>query len=104
MGILTIQSKCFTSCRMLLAFMMIPLLQKELDIFKESVWNTHRIRAQKDRNLPAGVPNHIYNFPELYGLEDKGSIFEKIFEIVSLNTAFSFLTYINPLLCNLLLC
>jgi hypothetical protein len=58
---------------MLLAFLMIPLLQRELDIFKESVWNTHRIRAQKNTNLPDGVPNHIYSFPELYELEDKGA-------------------------------
>ncbi|XP_028412126.1 uncharacterized protein LOC114534852 [Dendronephthya gigantea] len=58
--------------RKLLAFLMIPVLQKELDIFKESVWNTHRIRAQKNTNLPDGIPNHIYSFPELYGFEDKG--------------------------------
>ena len=57
---------------MLLAFVMIPLVQKELDIFRNTVWNTHRIRAQKDTVLPSGIPNHIYSFPEEYDLEDCG--------------------------------
>ena len=26
---------------MLLAFIMVPLVQKELDVFRETVWNTH---------------------------------------------------------------
>ena len=47
---------------MLLAFVMIPLLQKELDTFKDTIWNTHRIRQQKDTALPHGIPDHIYNF------------------------------------------
>ena len=47
-------------------------MQKELDIFKNTVWNTHRIRAQKETQLPSGVPNHIYSFPEEYDLEDCG--------------------------------
>ena len=51
---------------------MVPLVQKELDVFRETVWNTHRIRAQKDTNLPVGVPNHIHNFPDQYGLEQCG--------------------------------
>ena len=57
---------------MLLAFIMIPLIQKDLDVFRESVWNTHRIRAQKDTILPDGIPNHTYSFPEQYGLEECG--------------------------------
>ncbi|CAH3161120.1 unnamed protein product [Pocillopora meandrina] len=55
---------------MLLAFIMVPLVQKELDVFRETVWNTHRIRAQKDTVLPDGIPDNIYNFPEQYDLED----------------------------------
>jgi hypothetical protein len=58
--------------RSLLAFLFIPILQKQLDIFKETIWNSHRIRLQKDTNLPHGVPNHIYNFPEEHGLEECG--------------------------------
>jgi len=57
---------------MLLAFIMIPLLQKQLDIFKDTIWNTHRIRAQKDTLLPDGIPNHIYSFPEDYDMEECG--------------------------------
>ena len=51
---------------------MVPLIQKELDIFRETVWNIHRIRAQKDTVLPDGIPDHNYNFPENYGLEECG--------------------------------
>ena len=58
--------------RMLLAFILIPLLQKQLNIFKDTIWNTHRIRAQKDTVLPDGIPNHIYSFPEEYDMEECG--------------------------------
>ena len=103
------------SYRMLLAFIMIPLIQKDqapvvqtmdsaihrisnsetncniqwiviypvdsvihrlnnwgLDVCRESVWNTHRIHAQKDTILPDGIPNLMYSFPEQYGLEECG--------------------------------
>ena len=53
---------------------MIPIIQKEVDIFKDHIWNSHRIWAQKDTQLPNGVPNHIYDFPEKYGLQDEGNI------------------------------
>ena len=62
----------FLIVRLLLAFVMVPLVQKELDVFRETVWNTHRIRAQKHTNLPVGIPNHIHNFPDQYGLEQCG--------------------------------
>ena len=48
---------------MLLAYFMIPVIQKEVDEFVEVVSNTHRIRTQKDQILPTGIPA-IYNFPE----------------------------------------
>ena len=51
---------------------MIPLLQKELDEFKNVVWNPHRVRLQKDTIMPDGIPNHIYDFPAKYGLEECG--------------------------------
>ena len=60
---------------MLLAFVMVPLVQKELDVFRETVWSTHRIRARKDTTLPAGIPNHRHSFPDLYGLEECGRYF-----------------------------
>ena len=54
---------------------MVPLIQKELDVFREIVWNTHRIRVQKETHLPSGIPNHIYSFPEEYDLEECGMFF-----------------------------
>ena len=60
--------------RKLLAFIMVPLIQREVDIFKDNVWNIHRIRDQKGVYLPSGVPNHIYNFPEEYNLRQCGKI------------------------------
>ncbi|CAB4034280.1 Hypothetical predicted protein, partial [Paramuricea clavata] len=57
--------------RLLLPYLFIPLLQHELDVFREIVWNTHRIRKQ-DTHLPNGMPDHVYNFPEEYGLEECG--------------------------------
>lgn len=52
--------------------MYVPVVQKELDIFRECVWNSHRCRKQKAKELPAGVPEHIYNFPEKYGAHKCG--------------------------------
>ena len=71
----------FSSIRMLLAFVIIPLLQKELDTFKDTVWNTHRIRQQKDTVLPHGIPEHIYNFPSEYGLEESGRLQKFLFPV-----------------------
>ena len=43
---------------------MIPIVQREVNTFVDVVWNSHRIREQKNTFLPDGVPNHIYSFPE----------------------------------------
>ncbi|XP_046862205.1 uncharacterized protein LOC124455590 [Xenia sp. Carnegie-2017] len=58
--------------RDLLAYVYIPIIQKELDIFRECVWNKHRTRKQKGKELPAGIPEHIFHFPEKYGGEQCG--------------------------------
>lgn len=58
----------------MLAFIMVPLVQKEVDVFRESVWNSHRIRGQKGTVLPDGIPNHMYSFSEKYGLEECGFV------------------------------
>lgn len=58
--------------RLLLAYIMIPIVQREVNTFVDVVWNCHRIREQRDSFLPDGVPNHIYSFPDKYGLEDCG--------------------------------
>ena len=51
---------------------MIPLLQKDQDVLRESVLNTHSIHVQKNTILPNGIPNYMYSFPEQYGLEECG--------------------------------
>ena len=51
-------------------------MQKELDLFKDTIWNTHPIRMQKDTCLPCGIPNHIYEFLEEYDLEECGKLFD----------------------------
>ena len=37
------KTEAFLFLRNLLAYIMIPLIQKELDEFKDVVWNSHRI-------------------------------------------------------------
>ena len=56
----------------MLAYIYIPVLQKELDVFRLSVWNSHRIRKQAKKELPTGVPEHIYHCPEEFGSEKCG--------------------------------
>ena len=60
--------------RKLLAFIMVRLIQRELDIFKGNVWNIHLIRDQKGFYLQSGVPSHSFNFPEDYNLRQFGKI------------------------------
>ena len=40
-----------------------PIFQREVNTFKDEVWNVHRIKAQKNIELPNGIRNHIYDFP-----------------------------------------
>ena len=63
-----------TGDREMLAYILIPVIQREIDVFKDVVWNTHRIRHQKDTELPSGIPNHIFSFPEEYGIQNCGMI------------------------------
>ena len=52
--------------RQLLAYVFIPIVQRECDIFVK-YWNCHRIRGQDKLEIPAAVPDHIFSFPEQYG-------------------------------------
>lgn len=57
--------------------MYIPVLQKELDTFRVSInmqyaCNNHCMRKQKAKELPDGVPEHIYMYPQNYGGEKCG--------------------------------
>ena len=56
----------FYAHRCLLAFIFIPVVQKELDAFCSSV------RKQKDAALPKEIPDHLYCFPHAYGAEECG--------------------------------
>ena len=90
---------------MFLAFIMIPMMQRELDTFKDTVWNCHRIRSQMDAVLPAGIPDHIYCFPEEYGLGQSGNLdkiiivyitcLEQEAGILTATTYFSVLLYLK---------
>lgn len=60
---------CF---RNVLSYIMIPLIQNQLDEFKSMIWNPHRIRYQKETYMADGIPNHIYEFPVKYELEECG--------------------------------
>ena len=57
-------------CRKLLAYVYIPVIQKELAFFRTTLWNNHRVRKQKNKDLPTGVPEHIFSFSEKYGSEN----------------------------------
>ena len=58
----------------MLAFIYIPILQKEMDIFRDTIWNNHRVRCQKDAQMPKGIPTHLFSFPECYDAEDCGEL------------------------------
>ena len=57
--------------RKILAYVYIPIVQREIDLFVE-LWNNLRTRLQRGTLMPDGNPNIIYNSPEEYGIEDKG--------------------------------
>ncbi|KAJ7890228.1 hypothetical protein B0H13DRAFT_1626474, partial [Mycena leptocephala] len=50
-------------------WLFIPWLQLELDPYRERVNNTAK-RADKNKVLPHGVPNHMYKAPEDFGVLD----------------------------------
>ncbi|KAJ6612191.1 hypothetical protein B0H10DRAFT_1648990, partial [Mycena sp. CBHHK59/15] len=47
----------------------IPWLQRELDAYRERVNNIAK-RADKNKVLPHGVPNHMHQAPEDFGVLD----------------------------------
>ena len=52
--------------KQLLAYVFLPIVQRECDIFVK-YWNCHRIRGQDKLEIPAGIPDHMFSFPEQYG-------------------------------------
>jgi hypothetical protein len=89
--------------RDLLAYVYIPVVQRELDVFRECVWNNHRTRTQKGKELPAGVPEHIFHFPEKYGGEQCGIDIteEQLLEVAELSNVIMEDTddYLRPAVC-----
>lgn len=43
-----------------------PILVKEAKEMLDD-WNNHKIRNQKGKNRPGGVPNDLYELPEIAG-------------------------------------
>lgn len=62
---------CCAHDRQLLAYVFIPIVQRECNIFIK-YWNSHRIRAQDKLEIPTGVPDHIFSFPEHYNGTNEG--------------------------------
>ena len=58
--------------RQILAYVYLPIVQRECDSFVAQ-WNTHRIRAQNKLELPTGIPDHMFSFPENYGGTSEGT-------------------------------
>ena len=54
------------TCRHCLAYVYGPLLQEALDNFRNR-WNSHLMRKNKQGGYPSGVPNDLYNLPQLSG-------------------------------------
>ena len=77
--------------RKMLAFIFIPVVQRECDTFA-CMWNSHRVRHQAGLELPTGIPDHMYAFPEKYGAETRGirvtdSILKEVGKLASLEHA-----------------
>ena len=56
----------------MLAYVFVPVVKRALDEFKQTVWNNNRGMKQANKDLPTGVPEHIFRFPENYGGSDGG--------------------------------
>ena len=49
------------------AFLCVYTCASKGAVFKTTIWNNLRGRKQKNKELPDGIPEHIYNFPQHYG-------------------------------------
>lgn len=62
-----IYSEAIVNCRQCLAYVVVPMLKKEIEEFLQ-LWNTHPIRCNKKAGIPHGIPNDLYVMPS-----DKGN-------------------------------
>ena len=53
----------------ILRFCFMHLIQRDLDSFVE-LWNLHRIRQQRNVEMPCGIPSVLYHQPELFDTQD----------------------------------
>jgi hypothetical protein len=56
---------------MVFRWVFIPWIQAELDHTLHG-WNTADKRADKNKILPHGIPQLIYEHPEMFGTENQG--------------------------------
>lgn len=52
-----------------LRFSFMPLIRHRLEIFK-NLWNSHRIRSQRNSEVPCGIPDVLYNQAIMFGDTD----------------------------------
>lgn len=52
--------------RKCLAYILVPLLEKEILEF-QTLWNTHPIRRNKKSGTPHGIPDDLYLMPSEFG-------------------------------------
>ena len=57
---------CVCVCTKCLAYVLVSVLQRELEEFKE-LWNTHTIRYNRRIEAPHGIPNDLYTMPSESG-------------------------------------
>ncbi len=55
--------------RWLLAFVIVDLLQREMDEFVNH-WNSHIIRPSNRAESPGGIPNDLYEMPSCLGIPE----------------------------------
>ena len=52
---------------------MINPLKNDLEEFVDN-WNAHLIRRNRLSGCPGGVPNHLYDYPSLHGINTSNTI------------------------------
>ena len=62
--------------RQVLAYVYILVVQRECDIFI-NIWISNRIRSQ-GKKVQTGIPDHMFEFPEVYGGSFSSNIISKI--------------------------
>ena len=62
----TVSMVNFSPNRWCLLFTYLPLFEKELQELLAD-YNSHKIRKQRGKQRPDGVPDDMFHFPEMYG-------------------------------------